>query len=274
MPLHESGEDYLEAILVLHEQKGNVRSIDVAQHLGYSKPSVSRAMSILRSSGYITMERDGRILLTEAGKTAAESVYERHRFLTKWLIQLGVTPEVAAEDACRIEHDISPETFACLKRHLDGPDLGDGGEKSPMPDVAGGDCLDPEEHAIFTVIAAIPGVDATQAVSRMMGRRDLYVRLARRLVDERSDLVGRLDAARQAGDRDGVRELVHGAKSLLGMLGADDLQRRCVELQRQFAEDGVEEGEIARFAADLAAMLARLAEAVRPDQAQPDDRPR
>ena len=117
MPLHESGEDYLEAILVLHEQKGNVRSIDVAQHLGYSKPSVSRAMSILRSSGYITMERDGRILLTEAGKTAAESVYERHRFLTKWLIQLGVTPEVAAEDACRIEHDISPETFACLKRH-------------------------------------------------------------------------------------------------------------------------------------------------------------
>ena len=71
MPLHESGEDYLEAILVLHEQKGNVRSIDVAQHLGYSKPSVSRAMSILRSSGYITMERDGRILLTEAGKTAA-----------------------------------------------------------------------------------------------------------------------------------------------------------------------------------------------------------
>ena len=103
MPLHESGEDYLEAILVLHEQKGNVRSIDVAQHLGYSKPSVSRAMSILRSSGYITMERDGRILLTEAGKTAAESVYERHRFLTKWLIRLGVTPEVAAEDACRIE---------------------------------------------------------------------------------------------------------------------------------------------------------------------------
>lgn len=120
MPLHESGEDYLEAILVLHEQKGNVRSIDVAQHLGYSKPSVSRAMSILRSSGYITMERDGRILLTEAGKTAAESVYERHRFLTKWLIQLGVTPEVAAEDACRIEHDISPETFACLKRHAGG----------------------------------------------------------------------------------------------------------------------------------------------------------
>lgn len=96
MPLHESGEDYLEAILVLHEQKGNVRSIDVASTWATPKPSVSRAMSILRSSGYITMERDGRILLTEAGKTAAESVYERHRFLTKWLIQLGVTPEVAA----------------------------------------------------------------------------------------------------------------------------------------------------------------------------------
>lgn len=120
MPLHESGEDYLEAILMLREQKGNVRSIDVAQHLGYSKPSVSRAMSILKASGYITMEKDGRIQMTQEGEEAARSVYERHRFLTKWLIRLGVSPEVAAEDACRIEHDISAETFACLKRHAGG----------------------------------------------------------------------------------------------------------------------------------------------------------
>lgn len=89
---------------------------------------------------------------------------------------------------------------------------------------------------------------------------------ARRLVDERSDLVGQLDAARLAGDRDRVRELVHGAKSLLGMLGADDLQRRCVELQRQFADEAAEDSEIDRFAADLAALLARLAEAVRPER--------
>lgn len=120
MALHESGEDYLEAILVLQEQKGIVHSIDVAQHLGYSKPSVSRAMSILRASGHIVMEKDGQLKLTEEGMRVASSIYERHRLLTDWLVRLGVPPKTAAEDACRIEHDISEETFRCLKRHAQG----------------------------------------------------------------------------------------------------------------------------------------------------------
>lgn len=120
MALHESGEDYLEAILVLKEEKGNVHSIDVAQHLGYSKPSVSRAMSILRGGGYITMEKDGRLELTQAGERVAREIYERHRLLTEWLVRLGVPPDTAAEDACRIEHDISAETFQCLKQHAEG----------------------------------------------------------------------------------------------------------------------------------------------------------
>lgn len=118
MVLHESGEDYLEAILVLRQQKGNVRSIDVAQHLGFSKPSVSRAVSILKANGYLIMEKDGRLELTPEGEANAQRVYERHRFLSEWLVKLGVTPEVAAADACRIEHDISAETFECLKRHV------------------------------------------------------------------------------------------------------------------------------------------------------------
>lgn len=121
MALHESGEDYLEAILVLQEQKGIVHSIDVAQHLGYSKPSVSRAMSILRASGHIVMEKDGQLKLTGEGLRVASSIYERHRLLTDWLVHLGVSPETAAEDACKIEHDISEETFQCLKRHAQEP---------------------------------------------------------------------------------------------------------------------------------------------------------
>ncbi|RHR11104.1 metal-dependent transcriptional regulator [Pseudoflavonifractor sp. AF19-9AC] len=122
MALHESGEDYLEAILVLQEEKGIVHSIDVAQHLGYSKPSVSRAMSILRTSGHIVMEKDGQLKLTEEGLRVASSIYERHKLLTNWLIHLGVSPETAAEDACKIEHDISEETFQCLKRHAQEPE--------------------------------------------------------------------------------------------------------------------------------------------------------
>jgi len=117
--LHQSGEDYLEAILVLKEEKGSVRSIDVAQHLGFSKPSISRAVSILRASGYITMEKDGRLELTQAGDQVAREIYERHRLLTDWLVRLGVPPGIAAEDACKIEHDISPETFRCLKAHAE-----------------------------------------------------------------------------------------------------------------------------------------------------------
>lgn len=119
MALHQSGEDYLEAILALQEKQGVVRSIDVAQYLGFSKPSISRAMSILKAGGYIIMERDGRLELTDAGREVAQRIYERHRFLSAWLVQLGVDPETAAEDACRIEHDISSETFRCLKKHVD-----------------------------------------------------------------------------------------------------------------------------------------------------------
>lgn len=117
MALHQSGEDYLEAILALEEEKGSVRSIDVARHLGYSKPSVSRAMANLKASGHIVVEEDGRLKLTEEGLRVAQEIYERHKLLTNWLIWLGVSPEVAAEDACKIEHDISVESFSCLKRH-------------------------------------------------------------------------------------------------------------------------------------------------------------
>ena len=117
MALHQWGEDYLEAILALEEEKGSVRSIDVARHLGFSKPSVSRAMSNLRASGHIVVEEDGRLKLTEEGLRVAQEIYERHKLLTNWLIWLGVSPEVAAEDACKIEHDISAESFSCLKRH-------------------------------------------------------------------------------------------------------------------------------------------------------------
>ena len=119
MALHQSGEDYLEAILALREERGNVRSIDVAQHLGYSKPSISRAMSILKASGYLTMEKDGHLTLTEEGERVAQSIYERHRFLTQWLMALGVSSETAEEDACKIEHNISEETFQCLKAHVE-----------------------------------------------------------------------------------------------------------------------------------------------------------
>ena len=118
MKIQESAEDYLEAILAIREKKGTVRSIDVAHHLNYSKPSVSRAMSLLRENGYVSMDRDGLLTLTDAGMEIASRIYERHRLLTEWLTALGVSPEVAAEDACRIEHDISEETFACLKAHI------------------------------------------------------------------------------------------------------------------------------------------------------------
>ena len=118
MKIQESAEDYLEAILAIREKKGTARSIDVAHHLNYSKPSVSRAMSLLRENGYVTMDKDGLLDLTDAGMAIASRIYERHRLLTEWLTALGVSPEVAAEDACRIEHDISEETFARLKSHI------------------------------------------------------------------------------------------------------------------------------------------------------------
>ena len=119
MSLHQSGEDYLEAILVLREKNGVVHSIDVAQYLGYSKPSVSRAVSLLKGDGYLIMERDGRLELTETGVEVARNIYERHRFLRQWLIHLGVSSETAEDDACKIEHNISDETFQCLKRYAE-----------------------------------------------------------------------------------------------------------------------------------------------------------
>ena len=120
MTLHQSGEDYLETILILQEKRGNVRSIDIARHLGYSKPSVSRAVGLLRESGYITVSEEGLIRLTDLGQEVAESMYERHRLLTAWLIRLGVSETVAAEDACKLEHDLSEETFSKLKAYILG----------------------------------------------------------------------------------------------------------------------------------------------------------
>lgn len=119
MKILESGENYLETILMLKESKGSVRSIDIVRQMNFSKPSVSRAMSLLRENGYITMDKEGWIQLTESGMEVASRIYERHRLLTKWLMALGVSPEVAAEDACRMEHDISNETFEKLKTHIE-----------------------------------------------------------------------------------------------------------------------------------------------------------
>ncbi|HIY22258.1 MAG TPA: metal-dependent transcriptional regulator [Candidatus Flavonifractor merdigallinarum] len=118
MKIQESAENYLESILALKEEKGAVRSIDIVHHLEFSKPSVSRAMSLLRENGYITMDKEGYIELTEAGHEIAARIYERHQLFTQWLIRLGVSPDVAAADACRIEHDVSDETFQKLKAHI------------------------------------------------------------------------------------------------------------------------------------------------------------
>ena len=108
MVLHQSAEDYLETILVLQEQSGQVRSIDIVNRLGYSKPSVSIAMKKLRESGYISMSPDGLITLNESGLEIARQVYSRHKVITKLFVLMGVSEEVAAEDACRVEHDLSP----------------------------------------------------------------------------------------------------------------------------------------------------------------------
>lgn len=118
MNIHESAENYLEAILVIRQEKGSVRSIDIASHLGFSKPSVSVAMKNLRENGYITIDQAGLISLEEPGLKIAEKIYERHTLLSDWLIFLGVSPKVAAEDACRIEHVISEESFDAIKKHV------------------------------------------------------------------------------------------------------------------------------------------------------------
>lgn len=116
--IHESGENYLETILVLRERGMDVRSIDIVHEMELSKPSVSRAMSILRNGGFIEVDKDGYITLTEPGEEIAQRIYERHRVLTDWLIGIGVDEKIAAEDACKLEHDISVESFDKLKKHI------------------------------------------------------------------------------------------------------------------------------------------------------------
>jgi Mn-dependent DtxR family transcriptional regulator len=119
MKIMESAENYLETILMLQNRQGSVRSIDIATELGFSKPSVSIAMKNFRENGYITVDDNGHIKLTEAGLEIASHVYERHLVLTRLLIDIGVDEAHAKEDACRIEHDISDETFACIKAHVE-----------------------------------------------------------------------------------------------------------------------------------------------------------
>lgn len=118
MKLQESGEMYLETILILKERFGYVRAIDIAHELNFSKPSVSRAISLLRENGYVTFDPNGMILLTEQGQEVAEKIYERHNTLCRYFIALGINEETAEADACRIEHVISEETFTKLKEHM------------------------------------------------------------------------------------------------------------------------------------------------------------
>ena len=118
MSIHESGEMYLEAILVLSRKNGFVRSIDVSEYLGYSKPSVSRAVGILKNGNYIVVDKDGSLSLTESGKEIAEKIFERHTVLSQLLIRLGVSEETATSDACKLEHAISDESFEAIKRHM------------------------------------------------------------------------------------------------------------------------------------------------------------
>ena len=118
MRIQESGEMYLETIHVLLKRNGHVRAVDVAEHMGYSKPSVSRAMGLLKKAGLIDIAPDGAITLTPSGVATAEKIYERHTILTQMLISLGVQPDVAAEDACRLEHAISDASFEAIKNHI------------------------------------------------------------------------------------------------------------------------------------------------------------
>lgn len=118
MNIHESAEDYLEAILMLKQEKGFSRSVDIANMLNVTKPSVSFAMKRLRENGYILMDEESLITLTEKGEEIARRVLARHEVITKLLVQMGVAPETAREDACKIEHDISDETFAAFKRQV------------------------------------------------------------------------------------------------------------------------------------------------------------
>lgn len=119
MQLQESGQMYLETILVLSRTLPAVRAIDIVEHMGYSKPSVSRAMGLLKNGGFITVDEDGHITLTEDGREVATKIYERHTILTTALIRLGVDPDIASEDACKMEHAISDASIAAIKKFLD-----------------------------------------------------------------------------------------------------------------------------------------------------------
>ena len=118
MRLQESGEMYLETIYVLSKQMNIVRAIDVVEHMGYSKPSVSRAVGLLKQGGYVVVEDNGNLLLTETGREIGEKIFARHKLLTQLLVRLGVDEKIAAEDACKMEHAISDETFDALQKHL------------------------------------------------------------------------------------------------------------------------------------------------------------
>lgn len=118
MHLQESGEMYLETIHILTKKNNFVRSIDVCEYMGYSKPSVSRAVGLLKKGGYITVDGEGHLSLTDAGREVAEKIFERHTVITKFLTGVGVDEKTAAQDACRIEHVISEESFAAVQRHL------------------------------------------------------------------------------------------------------------------------------------------------------------
>ena len=118
MALQESGEMYLESNYVLSKKHPNVRSIDVVDYMGYSKPSVSRAVNLLKKGGFLQMDTDGTLTLTETGREVAEKIFERHTILSKYLMRLGVSQETAAEDACKMEHVISDESFEAIKRSV------------------------------------------------------------------------------------------------------------------------------------------------------------
>lgn len=118
MHTNESAENYLETILILSKSRPVVRSVDIAEEMGFKKSSVSVAMKNLREKEHITVTREGFIYLTDSGREIAEMIYERHEFLTSWLIRLGVDEKIAAQDACRIEHDISKESFEAIKAHI------------------------------------------------------------------------------------------------------------------------------------------------------------
>ena len=119
MKIYASGEDYLEAVLVLQKEKGMVRSVDLARHMGFSKPSISHAVGVLKNGGFLIVDEDGYLHLTEDGREVAEKIYERHQFFTEQLVAVGVDRETAERDACRIEHAISEETFQKLKASVE-----------------------------------------------------------------------------------------------------------------------------------------------------------